>query len=775
MAVVKNMIVRVGADLSGLTSGFKKGAGATGSFAKQTRNALRESTLSLSNLKKAMASGNKNTAIVSLTDQIRELEAQQKAAKDAGFSWGYEVFENNETLLRDLKSQLNDYIKSLNETGSATEAVSKKNEDLKSSSGSVWKGLKKIASHILGFGKSAKSSSHGVEGLIRSIRRIGFVSVGLSLVKSLFGEMQSIVSQYVSQNEALQAQVTTLKNSLGQALAPAINIVTNALSAMMPYIVGVSNAIGSLISNLFGSSWASVTAGANSAAKAIGGAGAAQDDMNKKLAGFDEITKLSAQNSGGGGGGSSEAVTSVIEGKTPAWLTSLSEQIQQAAAQGDFFGIGKALSASLTNGLKSIDWVSTFKSIGAAAGNVGSVIMGFFSDSLAAAKDHFADAISRTGGDIFAGILVGIGEGIAGIGSWINDNVLQPLVSGFKSTFRIHSPSKHEEILSIGKNVMLGLLNGLLEPLRDPVGWIKKHIFTPLTDGFKKVFGEDGLFSSLSGGSNGEASINVKAKLTSWKDELRSKQVDFKAKMTTWNEALKNKVVNFQTKLTGWSDSLKNKVVNFKTKLTDWSDSLKDKVVNFQTNLTSWRDALKGKSVNFGTNLTTWSDSLKDKWLTFAADVIKGWNGSLENYLGIGTVTTKLNVKVPEIKVKWKTSYKEPGNPNSSYIDQPIYSVAWNAKGAILSGAQLFGRIGKTFLGGGEAGREALLPLDRNTWWMDKIADRVALKVTGGAQNNDQNITVNLVLDGKIVASTVVRHVNAQAKATGRNPLASYI
>ena len=37
--------------------------------------------------------------------------------------------------------------------------------------------------------------------------------------------------------------------------------------------------------------------------------------------------------------------------------------------------------------------------------------------------------------------------------------------------------------------------------------------------------------------------------------------------------------------------------------------------------------------------------------------------------------------------------------------------MEWKKQGGILSGAQIFGKIGDKFLGGGEAGKEAVLPL----------------------------------------------------------------
>ena len=87
----------------------------------------------------------------------------------------------------------------------------------------------------------------------------------------------------------------------------------------------------------------------------------------------------------------------------------------------------------------------------------------------------------------------------------------------------------------------------------------------------------------------------------------------------------------------------------------------------------------------------------------------------------------------------------------------------------------MLGFAGGSWQVGGEAGREALLPLDRHTWWMDDIADRVVAKIGGDAAGNDRPIQINLNVDGKVLTSTVVRNVNAQARATGKNPLAAYM
>lgn len=79
----------------------------------------------------------------------------------------------------------------------------------------------------------------------------------------------------------------------------------------------------------------------------------------------------------------------------------------------------------------------------------------------------------------------------------------------------------------------------------------------------------------------------------------------------------------------------------------------------------------------------------------------------------IKSIFDKLKLKLPKIEIPkikmphFKITGKFSLNPPSA----PKFSVEWYRKGGILSGAQLFGMMGGKFLGGGEAGKEAVLPL----------------------------------------------------------------
>ena len=101
------------------------------------------------------------------------------------------------------------------------------------------------------------------------------------------------------------------------------------------------------------------------------------------------------------------------------------------------------------------------------------------------------------------------------------------------------------------------------------------------------------------------------------------------------------------------------------------------------------------------------------------------------------------NIKLPHFKVSGKFGLNPPSTPK--------LSLSWYAKGGIMDGPTLFG------MAGGEAGPEAILPLDPFWKRMDKIASSINQPV-----GNNSPITVVVQLDGREIARTTAPYMNTE-------------
>ena len=109
-------------------------------------------------------------------------------------------------------------------------------------------------------------------------------------------------------------------------------------------------------------------------------------------------------------------------------------------------------------------------------------------------------------------------------------------------------------------------------------------------------------------------------------------------------------------------------------------------------------------------------------------------------------------IKLPHFSISGKFSLDPPSIPK--------INVDWYARGGVFDTPTLFpygGRIG----GLGEAGAEAIVPLEKNTQWLDKIAERLQ----GGGQ------PIYLQVDGKTFAEISVDSLNQLTRQRGSLPL----
>lgn len=99
--------------------------------------------------------------------------------------------------------------------------------------------------------------------------------------------------------------------------------------------------------------------------------------------------------------------------------------------------------------------------------------------------------------------------------------------------------------------------------------------------------------------------------------------------------------------------------------------------------------------------------SVADK-IGAARDAVKNAIDKIKGYFPLNLGKIFSNIKIPKITVSGgKAPYGIAGMGKL-----PSFNVKWNAEGGILDKPTIFGRVGNTLLGGGEAGKEAITPID---------------------------------------------------------------
>ena len=159
-------------------------------------------------------------------------------------------------------------------------------------------------------GKSAKN----MDGMAKSARRfksrmreIVTGAFFFNIISSALTKLTQTIWGAVSSTGQMKSALSNLQGAAYTAASPLLNVLSSAFSTLANAVATALSYLTQLYSLLSGKSISALTQTAKemgNVANAAGSAAGSTDKAKKSLAGFDEITTLSDQNSGGGGGDS---------------------------------------------------------------------------------------------------------------------------------------------------------------------------------------------------------------------------------------------------------------------------------------------------------------------------------------------------------------------------------------------------------------------------------------------------------------------------------------
>lgn len=267
---------------------------------------------------------------------------------------------------------------------------------------------------------------------------------------------------------------------------------------------------------------------------------------------------------------------------------------------------------------------------------------------------------------------------------------------------------------------------------------------------------------------------NVKKKLEDMKKAAGDKIEALKKTVTDKFEAIKKAITdkaesakqavvekftqikqNIDEKVQQAKDSVTNKFEeikqNISNKITATKETISSAFAAIKEVITDKITQAKTSALSIFESITS---GIKSK-INAAKDAVQTAINKIKSIMNFKWSLPKL--KMPTIKISGKFSINPPSVPK--------FSVSWNAKGGVFDKPTLFG-YGDSLQGIGEAGAEAVVPLENNLEWLDKLAGMLDERM-----NNGKSTPIILQVDGKTLAQTTVDGINKLTRQTGKLPL----
>ena len=365
-----------------------------------------------------------------------------------------------------------------------------------------------------------------------------------------------------------------------------------------------------------------------------------------------------------------------------------------------------------------------------------------FADTI---KNHIEPALEKIGGMIgsFADFSKAINEVFGPVISFIVEKltvVLAPAIEYIGEVWRVLFNTISDVIGGIADiikgvfDVLTGLLTGDGEKIKEGFlsifGGLKDivvSVFSGIIDlvsGVLKLLWDAivAIFSGI-GSWFGEkfqgawdAIVNIFSNLGSWFGDRWNESKDALAEANTWLgdkfQSGRDKVNSAFEKVGSWFgdrwNDIKDGVKEADTWFGEKFESAKEKTQNPFQKIGSWfgdrwkdmQDALK--------EIPNWFKNLFNDAMDNAKNIVKSGIDKLKSFFNFDWSLPK--IKLPHFNISGSFSLMPPRIPS--------FSVDWYARGGVFNSPSI--------IGVGEAGQEAVMPLERNTGWISILAQKLA-------------------------------------------------
>lgn len=222
-------------------------------------------------------------------------------------------------------------------------------------------------------------------------------------------------------------------------------------------------------------------------------------------------------------------------------------------------------------------------------------------------------------------------------------------------------------------------------------------------------------------------------------------------------EAVKAKFEQMKQAISEKVSAIREAVIN---KFNEVKTGIQEKVSNAKQAVVDGFNNMKSSATE---KVSSIASSVKNKFNEIKTGITNAINGARD---AVNSAITKIksimnfswslpHLKLPRISISGKFSINPPSAPK--------FSISWNKLGGVFNKPTLF-NYGGSLQGIGEDGAEAVVPLEKNTKWLDRLATMLNEKQGGGRP-------IIMQVDGKTFAQVSVDSINALTRQTGNLPL----